>query len=144
MMQTPEQLAHDLRRAARLAQSASTAVVRANAAGVRQSWRDSWKGIRSKPKIHRVITYETQAGPGYVEAEIGVDKRIRGAGGSLAHIIEFGSASGNAPRNDGGKALLRQAPEFIAQMGALAGMLLAPGGPVGITAEHRDPARFNS
>lgn len=142
--QTPMQLALDLERTARLAPKAVRPAVQASAKAIRDDWRRGWRAIRSKPKLAWTITSTVSSSFGQVEAEIGVDKRMRGRGGSMAHILEFGSVN-NPPQNVGGQALVRQAPVFYAEMLTVAAALLGRTG-IGTTAEFstRDAARFNS
>lgn len=143
--ETPEQFAASLIRAAGAAHTGAIAATREAAKAVKADWQQSWRGIRSKRNIYRAITYQTHMRAGEIEAEVGViPSATQKLGGSFAHIIEFGSASGNAPRNDGGQALLRHADAYTTELATLAAGLLALGGAgVGTSVSLRDEARFN-
>lgn len=94
------------------------AVVTRGALNVKNQWRDnaiatSGRHARAYPYS---VSYDVKAIPGGAQAEIGPDKGRKQ--GALGNLLEFGSSK-NRPHNDGGRALLAEAPRFAAQVAAL-------------------------
>jgi hypothetical protein len=94
------------------------AVVTRGALNVKNAWRDN--AIASAGRHARAypysISYDVTPIPGGAQAEIGPDKGKRQ--GALGNLLEYGSVN-NRPHNDGGRALLAEAPRFAAQVAAL-------------------------
>ncbi|MFD4912853.1 hypothetical protein ACFWNR_06475 [Streptomyces virginiae] len=94
------------------------AVVTRGALNVKNEWRDN--AIASSGRHARAypysVSYDVQAIPGGAQAEIGPDKGK--TQGPLGNLLEFGSSK-NRPHNDGGRALLAEAPRFAAQVAIL-------------------------
>jgi hypothetical protein len=107
-------LAHDLSEAPRKVQREALAVVEHGAVNVKKDWAENARASsgRMAPAYPSSISYDISLGAalaGVVEAQIGPDKQKRQ--GALGNLLEFGSAN-NAPHNDGGRALKKEAPEF--------------------------------
>jgi hypothetical protein len=109
------QLANAFERNIPEAERGMAAVVARGALNVKNGWRDN--AIASSGRHARLypysISYDVQPFPGGAQAEIGPDKgRPQGA---LGNLLEYGSSK-NRPHNDGGRALLAEAPRFAAQV----------------------------
>lgn len=95
-----------------------TAVVTRGALNVKNGWRDN--AIASSGRHARAypysVSYDVTRIPGGAQAEIGPDKGRKQ--GALGNLLEYGSSK-NRPHNDGGRALLAEAPRFAAQVVAL-------------------------
>ena len=138
---TLEGLARELSAAAAIAPILIRPVVEASTKQVLGDWRESYKTIKSKPKIYETLGSNVWNYSGVIMGEVGVNKNRRGRGGSMAHILEFGSVN-NPARNDGGEALTKAAPGFyagivVACAGLLGGRIPAP------VLTSTTPARFN-
>lgn len=112
------QLARAFERNIPEAERGMTAIVTRGALNVKNGWRDN--AIASSGRHARLypysISYDPLPFPGGAQAEIGPDKgRPQGA---LGNLLEYGSSK-NRPHNDGGRALLTEAPRFAAQVEAL-------------------------
>lgn len=97
------------------AEASMAAVVERGALNVKNGWREnaaasSGRHARLYPQS---ISYDITPIPGGARAEIGPDKGK--PQGPLGNLLEFGSVN-NAPHNDGGRALLAEAPLFAAQV----------------------------
>lgn len=104
------------------AERGMVAAVTRGALNVKNGWRDnaiatSGKHARAYPYS---VSYDVKPIPGGAQAEIGPDKGKKQ--GALGNLLEFGS-SNNRPHNDGGRALLAEAPRFAAQVTALTARL---------------------
>lgn len=104
------------------AETQMTAIVTRGALGVKNGWRDnaiatSGKHARAYPYS---VSYDVKPIPGGAQAEIGPDKGKKQ--GALGNLLEYGSSK-NRPHNDGGRALLAEAPRFAAQVAALTARL---------------------
>lgn len=104
------------------AETQMTAIVTRGALNVKNGWRDnaiatSGKHARAYPYS---ISYDVTPIPGGAQAEIGPDKGKKQ--GALGNLLEYGSSK-NRPHNDGGRALLAEAPRFAAQVAALTARL---------------------
>lgn len=86
-------------------------VVSKGALNIKDAWRDSLSGLPHLPHLPSAISYDLDARPGSIGAEIGPDKDKRQ--GPLGNIIEFGTSK-NPPRLDGARALAAEEPRFIA------------------------------
>jgi len=100
------------------AERGMTAIVTRGALNVKNGWRDnaiatSGRHARAYPYS---ISYDVTPIPGGAQAEIGPDKGKKQ--GALGNLLEYGSSK-NRPHNDGGRALLAEAPRFAAQVAAL-------------------------
>ncbi|MCY0928306.1 hypothetical protein OTB20_19315 [Streptomyces sp. H27-H1] len=100
------------------AERGMVAIVARGALNVKNDWRAN--AIATAGKHARLypysISYDPLPFPGGAQAEIGPDKgRPQGA---LGNLLEYGSSK-NRPHNDGGRALLAEAPRFAAQVEAL-------------------------
>ena len=98
------------------------AIVTRGALNVKNGWRDnaiatSGKHARAYPYS---VSYDVKPIPGGAQAEIGPDKGKKQ--GALGNLLEYGSSK-NRPHNDGGRALLAEAPRFAAQVAALTARL---------------------
>lgn len=97
------------------AEAQMTAVVTRGALNVKNGWRDN--AIATAGRHARAypfsVSYDVTAIPGGAQAEIGPDKGRRQ--GALGNLLEYGSVK-NRPHNDGGRALLAEAPRFEAQV----------------------------
>jgi hypothetical protein len=104
------------------AERGMVAIVTRGALNVKNGWRDnaiatSGKHARAYPHS---VSYDVKPIPGGAQAEIGPDKGKKQ--GALGNLLEYGSSK-NPPHNDGGKALLAEAPRFAAQVAALTARL---------------------
>jgi hypothetical protein len=104
------------------AERGMVAVVTRGALNVKNGWRDnaiatSGKHARAYPYS---VSYDVKPIPGGARAEIGPDKGKKQ--GALGNLLEYGSSK-NPPHNDGGRALLAEAPRFAAQVAALTARL---------------------
>ncbi|MFJ6579245.1 hypothetical protein ACIQMY_25200 [Streptomyces sp. NPDC091368] len=95
------------------------AVVTRGALNVKNGWRANAAATagRHARRYPYSIGYDVTPMPGGASAEIGPDKSK--AQGPLGNLLEFGS-SNNPPHNDGGLALIAEAPAFEAHVAALA------------------------
>lgn len=94
------------------------AVVARGALNIKNGWRanaTATAGQHAKAYPYSV-SYDIHPIPGGAHAEIGPDKDK--PQGALGNLLEFGSVH-NAPHNDGGKALLTEAPQFEAHVRAV-------------------------
>lgn len=97
--------------------------VKAGAFRVKQGWQANLRRRMSTPShiphLPPAVSYDVHLlTPSHSTAEIGYDRDKGGKAGEQAkvgHIIEFGRA-GQAPGNDGGKALDAEEPRFIAAL----------------------------
>ena len=135
-------LARELMAAAEIAPILIRPVVEASTKQVLADWREAYKPIRSKPKIYQTLGSNVWSAGGVVLGEIGVNKNRRGRGGSMAHILEFGSVN-NPARNDGGQALMKAVPGFYAGIAAATEALMGGRMPAP-TLTSTTPGRFNS
>jgi hypothetical protein len=138
---TLEGLARELAAAAAIAPILVRPAVEAYTKQVLASWKDSYRTIKSKPKISETLGSNVWGAGGVIIGEIGVNKNRRGRGGSFAHILEFGSVN-NPARNDGGEALAKAAPGFYAGVTAATAGLMGGQIPAPVLATTT-PARFN-
>ncbi|MEW5658353.1 hypothetical protein ABGT92_23905 [Streptomyces cinereoruber] len=95
------------------------AIVTRGALNVKNGWRTN--AIASSGRHARrypyTIGYDVTPLPGGASAEVGPDKgKTQGA---LGNLLEYGSVH-NPPHNDGGRALITEAPAFEAHVAALA------------------------
>lgn len=100
------------------AERGMTAVVTRGALNVKNDWRANAAATAGRHgRLYPYsISYDVTPIPGGAQAEIGPDKsRPQGA---LGNLLEYGSVH-NRPHNDGGRALLAEAPRFAAQVAAL-------------------------
>jgi hypothetical protein len=134
-------LARELSSAAALAPIMVRPAVEASTQQVLESWRASYRTIRSKPKIADALGSDVWNLGTVVMGEVGINKGRRKRGGAFAHILEFGSVN-NPARNDGGEALLRATPGFFAAVTAASAGLLAGRAPAP-SLQTTNPARFN-
>lgn len=100
------------------AETQMTAIVTRGALGVKNDWKanaiiTSRRHARAYPYS---VSYDVRPIPGGAQAEIGPDKGRRQ--GPLGNLLEYGT-SRQAGHNDGGRALLAEAPRFAAQVVAL-------------------------
>ncbi|NXY93504.1 hypothetical protein HYE82_03585 [Streptomyces sp. BR123] len=109
------QLATVLQASVAEAQEQMVAVVTRGALNIKNGWRDN--AVASAGRHARLypysISYDVTPIPGGATAEIGPDKGR--PQGPLGNLLEFGSSK-NPPHNDGGRALLAEAPRFEAQV----------------------------
>lgn len=146
---TPQQHAAELLAVAKIAPQLTRPGLTEAADAVLADWQQAYSTIRSKKRIASSLGRWISTGPGWMMAEVGVRKGVtsRRVGGSFAHIIEFGSVN-NPPRNDGGEALLRNAPTLEAAMVALAYALLGSSrgaiAGVGVASATLTPGRMNT
>ncbi|MBB4985033.1 hypothetical protein [Streptomyces nymphaeiformis] len=94
------------------------AIVTRGALNVKNAWRANAivTAGRHARRYPYSIGYDVTPIPGGATAEIGPDKgKVQGP---LGNLLEFGS-SNNPPHNDGGRALLAEAPAFEAHVAAL-------------------------
>lgn len=109
------QLAQALTQRLPEAQTEIAAIVNRGALNIKNQWRAN--AIASAGQHGRrypySISYDPLPMPGGASAEIGPDKGL--PQGALGNLLEFGSVN-NAPHNDGGRALLAEAPRFQAQV----------------------------
>lgn len=110
-------LAADLTRAGVVVAAGVKPVVAKGALNIKRDWQKGWSGIRHAPRLPQSISYETIAGIGGVEAEIGPATEV--GQGFLGAVIHFGGAN-NAPRPTGVEALGREEPRFVSALAALA------------------------
>lgn len=100
------------------AETQMAAIVTRGALNVKSGWRDN--AIATAGRHARAypysISYDVTPIPGGARAEIGPDKGRKQ--GALGNLLEYGSSK-NPPHNDGGRALLAEAPRFAAQVAAL-------------------------
>ncbi|MFE6785196.1 hypothetical protein ACFVFF_23355 [Streptomyces sp. NPDC057680] len=98
------------------------AVVTRGALNVKNGWRANAIATagRHARRYPYSIGYDVTPLPGGATAEIGPDKAK--TQGPLGNLLEFGS-SNNPPHNDGGRALIAEAPAFEAHVAALADRL---------------------
>ena len=134
-------LARELAAAAKIAPILVRPAVEASTKQVLTSWRASYQTIRSKPKIYQTLGSNVWGAGGVLIGEVGVNKNRKGRGGSIAHILEFGSVN-NPARNDGGEALLKAAPGFYAAVSAATAGLMGGRVPPPVMGSTT-PARFN-
>lgn len=116
------QLAVALERNLGEAEAEMAAIVARGALNVKNNWRSNAIATagRHARRYPYSIGYDVTPIPGGAQAEVGPDKgRIQG---SLGNLLEYGSSK-NAPHNDGGRALLAEAPRFEAQVLALTARL---------------------
>lgn len=94
------------------------AIVTRGALNVKNGWRDNATATagRHARAYPYSVSFDVKPIPGGAQAEIGPDKGRRQ--GPLGNLLEFGSSK-NPPHNDGGRALLAEAPRFAAQVAAL-------------------------
>ncbi|MFD8949464.1 hypothetical protein ACFV0B_11475 [Streptomyces xanthophaeus] len=116
------QLANAVTRHLPEAERDMAAVVTRGALNVKNGWRAN--AVASAGRHARLypysISYDVRPFPGGAQAEIGPDKdRPQGA---LGNLLEYGSST-NRPHNDGGRALLAEAPRFAAQALAITNRL---------------------
>jgi hypothetical protein len=97
------------------AETQMIAVVTRGALNIKNGWRDNAAASsgRHASAYPFSISYDVQRIPGGAQAEIGPDKGRRQ--GALGNLLEYGSSK-NPPHNDGGRALLAEAPGFEAQV----------------------------
>ena len=138
---TLEGLSRELAAAAQIAPILVRPAVEASTKQVLASWRDSYRTIKSKPKIHAALGSNVWGAGGVLIGEVGINKNRKGTAGSFAHILEFGSVN-NAARNDGGQALLKAAPGFYAAVSAATAGLMGGKVPPPVMGSAT-PARFN-
>ncbi|MGW4803002.1 hypothetical protein [Kitasatospora sp. NPDC004272] len=117
-------LAEALGRAGAEADRRAEQVVARGALNVKNAWRANAAATAGRhARLYPLsISYDITVRPGHgTSAEIGPDKA--GPQGALGNLLEFGSAR-NPPHNDGGRALLAEAPRFAAAVEALGEELL--------------------
>lgn len=100
------------------AETQMRAIVTRGALQVKNDWKAN--AIVTSRRHARVypysVSYDVKPIPGGAQAEIGPDKdRTQGP---LGNLLEYGSSK-NPPHNDGGRALLAEAPRFAAQVVSL-------------------------
>jgi hypothetical protein len=88
---------------------------------IRDTWRESWTGLKHAPELPAAITYDVWITPFRTIAEIGPDKRRRQ--GALGNLIEYGSVN-NAPHPAGALALWLEVPEIEKHLALIAERLL--------------------
>lgn len=138
---TLEGLAQELAAAAAIAPILVRPAVENSTREVLASWRESYRTIKSKPRVYQTLGSNVWSYGGVVLGEVGVNKNRRGRGGSIAHILEFGSVN-NPARNDGGQALLKATPGFYAGVAAATAGLMGGRVPPPVLGTTT-PARFN-
>lgn len=108
-----EELAQDLMAAVVKVQTKAMGIVRKGAVNIKKDWRQNAtvSAGRHAPRYPFSIDFDMAPSVGAIIAEIGPDKdKTQGA---LGNLIEFGSVH-NPPHNDGGRALDKEEPNFIA------------------------------
>lgn len=116
------QLARALERNMAEAEAGMTGIVTRGALNTKNDWRRNAERTagRHARLYPRSISYDVVPIPGGAQAEIGPDKtRVQGP---LGNILEYGT-SRQAGHNDGGRALLAEAPRFEAAVLALTARL---------------------
>lgn len=117
-------LAADLGRAGAAVTEQARRVVSRGALNIKRDWRTNAQataGAHAR-RYPYSIGYDPVVLPGGgVGAIIGPDKGA--VQGALGNLLEYGSVH-NPPHNDGGRALLAEAPRFLAAVEQLGGELL--------------------
>lgn len=114
-------LAVDLHVVAEEAAPAVKAVVVKGALNVKTQWRSNALGSAGKHAKAYPYSVGYDIDPDGMGAEIGPDKAKRQ--GPLGNLLEFGSVQ-NPPHNDGGKALEKEAPNFVRYLSDATGLAL--------------------
>lgn len=106
------------------AEAGMAAVVERGALNVKRDWRaNATASATPHARLYPyTINYDIKPLPGGVAAEIGPDRAKKRQQASYGALLEFGSVN-NPPHNDGGRALLAEAPRFAAAVLALAEQL---------------------
>lgn len=127
MVDTPDTFAAALARAAAAATAVVTPVVKKAATNVKNEARrnSTISSGKSAARAPKTITYDIATAPAIVGATIGYEARDQGL---IGHILERGSdeygSVHNPPHRDLGRALDREIPQFVAELGLAIGKLL--------------------
>ena len=110
------QLSRELRAVANLAPEEVAKIVKKGAQNIKTDWARRMR-MREKhghiPHLPKSIGYDVAKTKYGARATIGPNKQA--SQGPLAHLLEFGSVN-NAPHNDGGAALMAEAPNFYREI----------------------------
>jgi hypothetical protein len=112
-------LAAAIDRAAATAERRVKPVVVKGAMNIKRDWRAHARTAagRHARRYPSSITFDVAPVPGGVRAVVGPDKAL--PQGPLGNLLEFGSAN-NPPQMSGARALITEAPKFLAAMDGVA------------------------